>query len=155
MITTPTRNDDNRIKTLGNGRLVLKAKDRRIFGAWLLDWSLLLVLSAATYFAMINGDPLKAILTALAVWPAGAFIYGLACSYRRSIGQAVAGTRTVRMDNGQVPGFWRSGWVMLVRMVVIPFVFTAIALSALAGSTTSGDYKDRHMSIDDKETTAL
>lgn len=154
MTTAPTR-DDTRLKTLGNGRLVVKAGSHRVFGAWFLDWSILFIASIVTYFALIEYDPLKAILIAAAVWPAGAFLYGLACCYRRSIGQAAAGTRTLRLDNGEVPGFWRSGWVMLVRMVLIPFVFAFFLLSVLSGSPGFGDANDRHLSIDDRATAAL
>lgn len=155
MTAAPTRTDDKRIKTLGNGQLVVKAKDRHIFGAWLLDWSFLLIGSLITYFAMIE-DPLNAILAAVAVWPAGSFLYGLATCYRRSIGQAAAGTRTVRLDNGQVPGFWRAGWVMVVRLVVFPFFAFFMLTSALGGSAPTMDGpRDRHMSIDVNGTEAL
>jgi hypothetical protein len=154
-MSSTSTSDDKRLKKLGNGRLVIKARDRHIFGAWLLDWSIIMALSLTTYMALLDGNPLTAILAALAVWPAGAFIYGLACCYRRSIGQAVAGTRTVRLDNGEVPGFWRSGWVMMVRVVFIPFVFAILLIGSLEGSATVGDAKDRHMSIDDRATAAL
>ncbi|ACL41926.1 hypothetical protein Achl_3975 (plasmid) [Pseudarthrobacter chlorophenolicus A6] len=155
-MSTTTRNDDKRLKTLANGRRVIKAKDRYIFGAWLLDWSIILVLSLGTYIALLNGDPLVALIAALAVWPAGSFIYGLTTCHRRSLGQAAAGTRTVRLDNGGIPGFWRAGWVMFVRMVIYPFVVAVLLLGALGGSANADlDAKDRHVSIDVRATAAL
>ncbi|MBT2522431.1 hypothetical protein [Arthrobacter sp. ISL-28] len=72
--------------------------------------------------------------------------------FRRSLGQAAAGTRTIRLDNGGVPGFWRAGWVMFVGLVVYPFIFGVLLLGALSGSGAVGDAKDRHLSIDVRET---
>lgn len=156
MTSPAVKAEDKRLTTLKNGVVVLKAKDRHIFGAWLLDWSIILVLSLVAYIALLNGDPLVAILAALAVWPAGSFLYGLATCYRRSIGQAAAGTRTVRLDNGQVPGFWRAGWVMVVRLVVFPFFAFFMLLGALGGSAPTMDGpKDRHLSIDVRGTAVL
>ncbi|MET4144156.1 RDD family protein [Arthrobacter sp. UYCo732] len=152
-MTTSAGTTDMRLTTLKNGMVVMKAKDRHIFAAWLLDWSLILVLSLGTYIALLKGDPLTALLAAAAVWPAGAFVYGLACCYRRSIGQAAAGTRTVRLDNGQVPGFWRSGYMMVLRLVLLPFAFSGLVIVAL-GSTapTMEGPRDRHLSIDVRAT---
>lgn len=155
-MTIGTQNNDKRLTTLRNGRIVVKARDRNIFGAWLLDWSIVLMLSLGTYFALLDGDPLTALFAALATWPVGALIYGLASSRRRSLGQAAAGTRTVRLDNGEVPGFWRSGYVMVVRIVVYPFLFSFILLGALGGSAPTMDGpKDRHMSVDDRATAVV
>ena len=153
--TLGTATSNKCIVTLSNGVTVVKAKDRHILGAWFLDWSIMLVVSLATFIALIDNDPATALATAAAVWPVGSLVYGFATCYRRSFGQAVAGTRTVRLDNGQVPGFWRSGWVMIVRLVLYPFIVGVLLLSVLTGSHTEGDAKDRHISINVRETEAL
>jgi hypothetical protein len=44
---------------------------------------------------------------------------------------------------------------MFVRLVVYPFIFGVLLLGALSGSADVGDAKDRHLSIDVRETEAL
>lgn len=155
-MSTATR--DKHLRTLTNGTTVIQAREGRRFGAWLLDWTLLLLVSLATYVALLYQDPVVALAAALVAWPAGAIVYGFACSYRRSLGQAAAGTRTLRIDNGAVPGFWRSAWVMLVRLIFFPFIYVVVISTALGGSDPNygGDGpKERHLSIDVHETVAL
>jgi hypothetical protein len=66
-----------------------------------------------------------------------------ATCYRRSLGQRIARTRTLRIDNGAVPGFWGAGWMMALRVILFP----AISASCFLGGGTFG-VKDRHVSVD-------
>lgn len=148
-----------RLRTLTNGTTVVQARERRRFAAWLLDWCLLLMVSLAAYAALAAQGPVIALAAALAAWPVGSVAYGFACSYRRTLGQTAAGTRTLRMANGAVPGFWRSAWVMLVRLIFFPFIYVVIITTALGGADPNygrGDGpKERHLSIDVRETETL
>ncbi|MDP9998405.1 hypothetical protein [Pseudarthrobacter sulfonivorans] len=69
--------------------------------------------------------------------------YGFRVAYSRSLGQRIAGTRMLRNYNGPVPGFRRAGWVMLLRVVLLPLPFAL----CLLGMSTFG-IRDRHISID-------
>lgn len=133
--------------TLGDGRVVAPARDREVFTAWAIDAGIVFASTFALYLALAAAfpDPFSFAreLNALAAWPAVAFIYGLTACYRRSLGQHIVGTRTLRIDNGAVPGFWRAGWMMVLRVILLPFVF---AYSMLGGPTFG--IKDRHISID-------
>lgn len=133
--------------TLGDGRTVAPARDREVLLAWGIDAAIVLGSTLAIYVILAAAfpDPFSYAreLNALAAWPAVAFLYGLTASYRRSLGQHIIGTRTLRIDNGAVPGFWRAGWMMVLRVILLPFVF---AYSLLGGKTFG--IKDRHISVD-------
>lgn len=138
---------ESRLVTLGDGRIVAPARDREVFLAWGIDAAIVIAATFLVYviLAAAYPDPFSFAreLNALAAWPAVAFLYGLTASYRRSLGQRVAGTRTLRIDNGAVPGFWRAGWMMVLRVIVFPAIF---AFCFLGGGTFG--VKDRHISVD-------
>lgn len=133
--------------TLGDGRTVAPARDREVLIAWALDAVLvfLVTLGAYVFLSVTMPAPFSYAreLTALAAWPAVALVYGFSTSYRRSLGQRIAGTRTLRIDTGGHLGFWRSGWMMVLRVMILPAVF----IFCLCGGSTFG-IKDRHVSID-------
>lgn len=138
---------EHQLVTLGDGRIVAPARDREVLLAWAIDAGIVFVATFAAYLILAAAfpDPFSFAreLNALAAWPAVAFTYGLTASYRRSLGQRIAGTRTLRIDNGAVPGFWRAGWMMVLRVLLLPAVF----VFCLCGGSTFG-IKDRHLSID-------
>jgi hypothetical protein len=132
---------------LGNGLTVAPARDREVLLAWGLD-AVLVVLAALGLYLLLCVTmpapfPYAREVAALAGWPAAALVYGFATAYHRSLGQLAAGTRTLRIDNGGALGFWRSGWMMVLRVLILPAVF----LFCLCGGSTFG-IKDRHISID-------
>ena len=133
--------------TLGDGRVVAPARDREVFLAWGLDAVLVFLAALGLYLVLCLTTPAPfpcaRELTALAGWPAAALVYGFATAYRRSIGQRIAGTRTLRIDTGGSLGFWRSGWMMVLRVLILPAAF----VFCLCGGSTFG-VKDRHLSID-------
>lgn len=133
--------------TLGDGRTVAPARDREVLLAWGIDAGVVFAATFAVYLALSAAfpDPFTYAreLNALAAWPAVALLYGLTPSYRRSLGQRIIGTRTLRIDNGAIPGFWRAGWMMVLRVILLPFVF----VYSMLGGPTFG-VKDRHISVD-------
>jgi hypothetical protein len=132
---------------LGDGRTVAPARDREVLLAWGLDALLVFLAALGLYlalcFTVASPFPYARELAALAGWPAAAAVYGFTTAYRRSLGQLAAGTRTLRIDNGGSLGFWRSGWMMVLRVLILPVVF----LFCLCGGSTFG-IQDRHVSID-------
>lgn len=136
-----------RFVTLGDGRIVAPARDREVFLAWGIDSAIVIACTFAIYVTLAAAFPdlfsYARELNALTAWPAVAFLYGLTTCYRRSVGQRIAGTRTLRIDNGAVPGFWRAGWMMVLRVVIFPVIFGF----CLLGGGTFG-VKDRHISVD-------
>ncbi|MET4144157.1 hypothetical protein [Arthrobacter sp. UYCo732] len=132
---------------LGDGRTVAPARYREVAFAWAVDAGIVFAATFGVYIALAAAfpDPFSFAreLNALAAWPAVAFLYGLTASYRRSLGQRIAGTRTLRIDNGAVPGFWRSGWMMVLRVLLLPVVF----VYHMCGGSTFG-ITDRHISVD-------
>ena len=140
-------------KTLKNGVVVVEARWSSMFAAFVVDGLIVLAIAGAVFGVMAAaagpyGDLSAAWIAALVAWPVGAFAYGLTTAHRRSIGQAIAGTRTVRIADGSVPGFWRAGWVMFGRTIGAPIVL----LGALSGAMT--DTGVAHMSIDVARTRA-
>jgi hypothetical protein len=133
--------------TLGDGRTVAPARDREVLLAWGLDAVLVFLAALGLYlalcFTMPAPFPYARELAALAGWPAAAAVYGFTTTHHRSLGQLAAGTRTLRIDNGGSLGLWRSGWMMVLRVLILPAVF----LFCLCGGSTFG-IKDRHVSID-------
>lgn len=138
---------ERQLITLGDGRTVAPARDREVLIAWSIDALLVFLTTFAVYVALaaLFPDPFSFAreLNALAALPAVAVVYGFTTSYRRSLGQRIAGTRTLRIDNGGALGFWRAGWMMLLRVLILPAVF----LFCMLGGGTFG-IKDRHVSID-------
>lgn len=138
---------ERQLVTLGDGRVVAPARDREVLFAWAID-SFVVLAATFTLYVILSAsfpDPLSYSreLNALAALPAAAFLYGLTASYRRSLGQRIAGTRTLRIDNGAVPSFWRAGWMMVLRVILLPAAF---AFCLLGGGTFG--IKDRHVSVD-------
>lgn len=137
----------DRFITLGNGTVVAPARDKEVLIAWTIDALLVFVITAGIYAGLSAAfpDPFSYAreLNALAAWPGVALVYGFTTAGRRSIGQRIAGTRTLRIDTGTVPGFWRSGWMMVLRVLLLPVAY----LFCLCGGSTFG-IKDRHLSID-------
>lgn len=144
---TPVLLAGPRLVTLGDGRNVSPALDREVFLAWGLDAVLVFLAALGLYLTlcvtMPAPFPYARELAALAGWPAAAIIYGFTTAYHRSLGQLAAGTRTLRIDNGGPLGFWRSGWMMALRVLILPAAF----IFCLCGGSTFG-IKDRHISID-------
>ncbi|GAA4034424.1 hypothetical protein GCM10023063_18080 [Arthrobacter methylotrophus] len=138
---------DRPLITLGDGRVVAPARDREVLLAWGIDALLVFLSTYGIYviLATTMPDPFSFAreLNALAVWPVVALIYGFTTGHRRSLGQRIAGTRTLRIDTGAVPGVLRAGWMMVLRVMILPVVF----LFCLCGGSTFG-IKDRHVSID-------
>lgn len=145
--TAPAEPAGPQLITLGDGRTVAPARDREVLLAWGLDAVLVFLAALGLYltlcFTMPAPFPYARELAALAGWPAGAAVYGFTTAHHRSLGQLAAGTRTLRIDNGGSLGFWRSGWMMVLRVLILPAVF----LFCLCGGSTFG-IKDRHVSID-------
>lgn len=133
--------------TLGDGRTVAPARDQEVLLAWGLDAVLVFLAALGLYLVlsctMASPFPYARELAALAGWPAAAAVYGFTTTHHRSLGQRIAGTRTLRIDNGGSLGFWRSGWMMVLRVLILPVVF----LFCLCGGSTFG-IRDRHISID-------
>lgn len=133
--------------TLGDGRTVAPARDKEVFLAWGIDALLVFLATIGVYIvlAITMPDPFSFAreLNALAAWPLVTLVYGFTTAYSRSIGQRIAGTRTLRIDTGGALGFWRAGWMMVLRVMILPAVF----LFCLCGGSTFG-VKDRHISID-------
>lgn len=133
--------------TLGDSKIVAPARDKEVLIAWGIDALLVFLVTAGIYvlISVTMPEPFSFAreMNALAAWPLVALVYGFATSYRRSFGQRIAGTRTLRIDNGGRLGFWRSGWMMVLRVMILPAAF----LFCLCGGSTFG-IKDRHVSID-------
>lgn len=156
MSTSPSTSPEDRHTTLENGLVVVEARWRAIAGAWLLDCLVLATMAGTASGAVLAGtaDAGAAVVSWLAVWLVTAPAYGFATAYRRSLGQLAAGTRTLRHADGTVPGFWRAGWVMVVRMVILP---PGIVVSIIGIFTGDGDTggEIRHVSVDVRATDAL
>lgn len=156
MSSSPPALPVERLTTLANLVVVVEARRRNALLAWFLDSLVLWVVAAATFVgAAASTDAVSAALLALTAVPVGAFCYGLTTAHRRSLGQLAAGTRTVRHADGTVPGFWRGGWVMLLRTVLLPIFFAFYLWSELMLDDAVDDGKVRHVSIDDRATQAL
>ncbi|MBG0739018.1 hypothetical protein IV500_06335 [Paeniglutamicibacter antarcticus] len=138
---------DAQLITLGDGRIVAPARDREVLLAWGLDVVLVVLTAMGFYlflsFTMPAPFPYARELFALAGWPAAALVYGFATAYHRSLGQLASGTRTLRISTGGRMGIFRSGWMMVLRVMILPVVF----IYSLCGGSTFG-IKDRHISID-------
>lgn len=156
MSARPSTSPVSRRTTLENGTVVVEARWRAIAGAWLLDCLVLSAPAGAASGAVVAGtsDAGAAVAVWLVVWPVAAMLYGFATAHRRSLGQLAAGTRTVRHTDGTVPGFWRAGWVMVVRTVLLP---PALVVSVVGIFTGGGDLggETRHLSVDTRATEAL
>lgn len=157
---TATAQDSSGRITLGDGRAVVVAGEGAAFGAWAIDWSILLAASALTYFVLTEHNHVAAIISAVAVWPVGALLYGFACTSRRTIGQAAVGIRTVSLSDGKMPDFWGSGFEMLSRTVVLPVVLAFILLASIEGgssgpSGSGGTSKGGYITIDDRASANL
>jgi hypothetical protein len=152
MTITP---DSDRHAVLPSGQVVVEARRRAVAGAWFLDGLLVWALLAPLLVGLLAGPgPGPAVVGVLMLWPVVSFAYGLTTARRRSLGQLAAGTRTVRKADGSVPGLWRAGWVMLVRLVIMP-LGCAFFLFALLGLDVLDSPKERHLSIDVRATRAL
>lgn len=139
--------EEDRFVTLGNGTVVAPARDKEVLIAWAIDALLVFLVTAGIYAGLSAAfpDPFSYAreLNALAAWPVVALVYGFTAAGRRSLGQRIAGTRTLRIDTGTVPGFWRAGWMMVLRVLLLPIAY----LFCLCGGSTFG-IKDRHLSVD-------
>lgn len=153
--TSPPSAGD-RSTTLHNLVVVVDARRRAVLLAWLLDtivmWAAVAALIAAV--PSLAPDTASAVVLAVMTMPVACVLYGFTTAHRRSLGQLAAGTRTVRAVDGTVPGFWRAGWVMLVRLVFFPLFFAFLVMAMLDGGVDV-DGKVRHLSIDDRATKAL
>ena len=138
-----------------DGQEVVGARRRALFGAWFLDgllvWVVVLGLAVPAGSAAGAGT---VVVLALVLWPVVALGYGFTTARRRSVGQRAAGTRTLRKADGSVPGLGRAGWVMLVRMVLLPLVSGFYLLSLVSGDALDTP-DERHLSIDVRATEAL
>lgn len=141
-----------RTRNLGNGIPVVEATGWQTFGAWAVDFSLIVVLAAAASAAAAGSVMATAgqvAAAAASVWIAAPWLYGFCCARGFSLGSLATGTVMVRFDAGGRPGFWRAGWVMFARMVLFPMVILLILLAAAGGSSPSGDGpKTRHVTLD-------
>jgi len=145
----------DRVVTLPDGQEVVAARRRAFIGAWFLDgllvWAVTLGLAVPAGSSAGAGT---AVVLALLLWPVVSFVYGLTTAHRRSIGQRAAGTRTLRKADGSVPGPGRAGWVMLVRLVILPLASGFYLLSLVSGDALDTP-DERHLSIDVRATEAL
>lgn len=147
----PPPPETTRRTTLDDRTVVVRARRRDALVAWFLDgvivWALVAAIWAGASAVSESVGSAVFALVVLGAWPAVAFCYGLTTAYRRSPGQLVAGTRTLRTRDGSVPGFWRAGWVMLSRMVlgVLGPLFFVLAL---VGGDQPGMGMRRHLSVD-------
>lgn len=150
-----TTTTTDRRRTLTPSTVVVEARWQDSLTAFLLDGALVWVLTGAAVTGVwaATQEAVTSFLAGVAAWPAVSFGYGLTTAHRRSLGQRVAGTRTVRIADGTVPGFWRAGIVMLNRMVGVPFV-SVLTLSALSDAALL-DHWSAHLSIDVRATRAL
>lgn len=133
----------------------------RITLAWLVDTLLvsalvavLLVASAPAY----ADEPVGFSVLLILFIPLAPWMLGFLCFMGYTPGTLICGTRLVRMSNGRAPGFWRGGWLMFQRTVLVPLSIFWLLAGVLNGSTSSdeGDWIRRfHVSIDPRRTAGL
>lgn len=156
MTTPQAQAGEKNLFHLHNGDVVVEAGFRKLLVAWLVDTVVAWVVIAALVLGAIAATGPDALGGAILVFlPAGVFLYGMATGHRRSVGQKLVGTRTVRCADGSVPGFWRAGWVMVVRLVLVPFLLLFTLVALLGGDAGDVDGTQRHVSVDVRATERL
>ncbi|WP_394940532.1 RDD family protein [Psychromicrobium sp. YIM B11713] len=131
-----------------NGEQAVRAPGKAYFGAWLIDFILVLALAAVVFAVLPRTNLGLTITVAVLAWIVIGWLYGFILTGRRSLGCLLCGTRVVKLSDGGRPGFWRSGWVSFVRTVGFVVFSLIIVIGALGGSS-SGNAKDNvwHVSI--------
>lgn len=146
----------NRTAPFRNGLWGVRAKDRRIIGAWAVDMFVVLlpVTAIAAASAKGSGSIGAGIFLGIVVWVLFPWLYGFCCAGGNTLGSLLFGTRLVKLRDGSAPGFWRNGWLMFLRTVLFPLMPLNALLDAMNGDTSETERK-HHVSISKAETQAL
>ncbi|PRY59787.1 hypothetical protein [Glycomyces artemisiae] len=125
-----------KIKAFADGTRYVEAGGWAMFFAWLVDFTVYLVLIGAgmgavsPLFAMDENLATAVVLTLPVLVP---LVYGLFYTNGRAIGALVTGTRLVRLSDGGRIGA-KGPWAMLVRTLLLPLL--------IIGVVAGGGYAD-------------
>lgn len=120
-----------RIRTSSTGILHVAARLRRTFLAWFVDFFFVVAISvgvgAAVYNSSKAADPAKpAVFTSLITLLVFPWLYGWFFRNGRALGGWLAGTRLVRIKDGQRIGWTKAGWAMFIRVFFLPFMILTL-----------------------------
>lgn len=141
-----------RVRAFRNGDLYVDSTVGAALWSWFVD-SLLVNGTAVglgvAYFLSSPGDrgTIAVVITAamMIVLP---LLYGWCYADGRALGARLAGTRSVRVADGGRIGVGKAGWAMLIRTLLLPFIFWV----ALGEVTDIGEVR---VSIDESATRRL
>lgn len=142
-----------RLRAFGDGGLYVDSTVAAALGAWIVD-SLIVngtAVALGVTYALASGDPdsaVGAVLITLALLVVLPLVYGWCYGDGRALGARLAGTRSVRKADGARIGLAKAGWAMLIRTLLLPFVFWV----ALGEETDIGEVR---VSIDEAATRRL
>ncbi|GAA4366275.1 RDD family protein [Paeniglutamicibacter cryotolerans] len=126
--------------------------------AWLVDTLIVFgiavaLLGAASSSQAVGNDEawLLLALTGLSV----PWLLGFLCFSGYTPGSLICGTRLVRIGNGRAPGFWRGGWLMFQRTIMVPLAALWMVSVAINGSFDTGWIRRFHVSINPRRTASL
>jgi len=144
-----------RVRAFRNGDLYVDSTVGAAVGAWFVD-SLIVNGTAvgvgAIYYALSSAADrgISAIAITLALMVVLPFLYGWCYADGRAVGATLAGTRAVRVRDGGRLGRRQAGWAMLIRTLLLPFIFW-VAL----GEVTEVGVGEVRVSIDEAATRRL
>lgn len=142
-----------RLRTFDDGGLYIDSTVSAALGAWFID-SLVVngtAVALGVTYLLASGDPdsaVGAVVITLALLVVLPLVYGWCYGDGRALGARVAGTRSVRKSDGGRIGLAKAGWAMLIRTLLLPFVFWV----ALGGETDIGEVR---VSVDEAATRRL
>lgn len=143
----------SRVKAFRNGDLYVDSTVGAALWSWFVD-SLLVngvaVGLGVTYFvssSAVDRGTVAVVIAAvlMIVLP---LLYGWCYADGRALGARLAGTRSVRVADGGRIGVGKAGWAMLIRTLLLPFIFWV----ALGEVTDIGEVR---VSIDESATRRL
>lgn len=120
-----------RIKTSSTGILHVSATWRRTFLAWFIDFLSVIMASVGVGAAIYNSsdapEPTKlTVVTSFITVLISPWFYGWFFRNGRALGGWVAGTRLVRIKDGQRIGWTKAGWAMFIRVFFLPFMILTL-----------------------------
>jgi hypothetical protein len=142
-----------RARAFRNGDLYVDSTIGAALGAWFVD-SLIVNGSAIglgmLYFTLSSAydKSVGALLIAVVMMIVLPFVYGWCYADGRAAGAMLAGTRSVRLADGGRIGLAKAGWAMLIRTLLLPFIFWV----ALGEGAEPGEVR---VSIDEAATRRL
>jgi len=142
-----------RVKAFRNGGLYVDSTVGAALWSWFVDSVLVngtAVGVGVLYFVSSSaGDRgTGAVVITVALMIVLPLLYGWCYADGRALGARLAGTRSVRVADGRRIGPWKAGWAMLVRTLLLPFIFWV----ALGEVTDIGEVR---VSIDESATRRL